>query len=191
MSNLYFTGLRGSGKTTVSRIVAEDLFRECISTDEMVEAKCRKSIADIVRTDGVDEFRRREVAAVRDVVSQQDLVVDLGGGAILDPASRMLIRNSGVVVFLKCALPVLWHRIKMDPQSPRTRPGLSAISGLDELHQMFRDRIAIYTTCADYTIDTTAMRPEEVAHAVVHWFRSDDNTGTDGEDDAADNGEEP
>ena len=113
---------------------------------------------------------------IRQVNSMEvDLVVDLGGGAVLDPTSRMLLRGSGVIVWLKCAIPVLWHRIQRDPRSSHTRPSLSTIDGLQELHLMLRDRTGIYSCCADYTIDTTALSPEDVAEAVVQWFRSDDN----------------
>ena len=174
MANLFFTGMRGAGKSTVSTLVAAQLGRELVSTDAVVEKTSRKSIVDVIQHDGLDEFRRREAAAVRDVCLRQDLVVDLGGGAILDPASRMAIRNAGLVVFLKCALPILWQRIQKDPLSPRTRPQLGSLSGLQELHQMHRDRLAIYTTCADYTIDTTALSAAAVAEAIVQWFQSDD-----------------
>ncbi len=185
MSNLCFTGLRGAGKSTVSALVAAQLGRELVSTDTLVEKQSRKSITELVAQDGLEEFRRREAAAVRGVCHRDDLVVDLGGGAILDPHSRMAIRSSGVVVFLKCALPILWQRVQNDPLTPRTRPHLGGLSGLEELHQMHRDRLAIYSTCADYTVDTTAMSPEAVADAVVRWFTADDTRSNDSHDDAA------
>jgi shikimate kinase len=168
--NLYFIGLRGSGKTVVSAIVAERLEREYVSTDEMVQTACHKTITEIIRSSGEAEFRRREAAAVRSISKEQNLVVDLGGGAVLDPTSRMLMRQTGSLVWLKGAVPVLWQRIQKDPNTPQTRPGLGSISGLNELHQMNRDRQGIYMTCADFTIDTTKLTPEEVADEVVRWI---------------------
>lgn len=187
MANLFFIGLRGAGKSTAAALVAAQLQRPLVSTDLLVEKASRQSISELVRSAGVDEFRRREAAVVREICHGRDQVVDLGGGAVLDPGSRLTIRNSGAVVYLVCALPILWQRIQADPHTPRTRPNLSGLSGLDELHQMHRDRAAIYSTCADCTIETTRLSPAEVAAAVVDWFTTDDRWNNEsGESAAAD-----
>ncbi len=172
--NVYFTGLRGSGKTVVSWIVADMLNRDYVSTDDMIQRACHKTITELIKVAGESEFRRHEASVVRDIVKSENLIVDLGGGAVLDPASRILMQQSGSLIWLKGAVPILWQRIQKDPKTPSTRPGLGSISGLQEMHQMNRDRQGIYMTCADFTIDTTQLTPEEVAEEIVNWIRSDD-----------------
>ena len=100
-------------------------------------------------------------------------MVSLGGGAIMTPANRLLIAR-GRTVFLNAPAEVLWSRISSDRVSEQQRPDLTDDGGLAEVKAVLGDRLSTYTDCADYSIETTGLSPEEIADAITRWACPDD-----------------
>ena len=91
--NLVLIGYRGTGKTTVGKILAEQLARGLVSTDGEVIKRAGRSIPDIVQHDGWEHFRGLEAEVCRDLGAQDGLVIDTGGGAILKPENVVSLKK--------------------------------------------------------------------------------------------------
>jgi len=170
--NLFLIGYRGSGKTTVAPLVASQLGWTVCDADERVESESGISIAEIFAQFGEPEFRQRETAAIKELCSQDELVVSLGGGAPISADNRKLVSDSGKTVYLSGSLEVLWSRIASDEKSDDQRPALTDLDGRAEVEHVLTQRAPIYEACADYTIDVDTLSPQAIADAIVKWFRS-------------------
>jgi shikimate kinase len=193
--HLFLIGPRGSGKSTVARVVARRLDRPYRSTDEAIQLETGRTISELFAARGEAGYRELEVAAVAAASRGPPAVIDLGGGAILSPVSRAVLAATGRTVWLFADPEILWIRISSDPASASTRPALccgadgfgdsacgenetSLDPGLAEMRRVVAARQAIYAACADCEIDTGRLTPEEVARRIVAWFEPvDKSTG--------------
>ncbi len=172
--NLYLIGYRGSGKTTVGRLVADELGWPFIDTDAEVEKETEQTIRDIFNAHGEEEFRRLETEAIENTLSLSDTVVSLGGGACQRKTNREFIRTGGKSAWLSGDAETLWQRIAGDFHSDPQRPNLTGLEGLEEVKQLLEQRHENYAACADYKIDTRELPPHEVASKIVLWWNSVD-----------------
>ena len=90
--NLVLIGLRGTGKSTVGRLLAERLQRPFFDTDTLVQQRAGKTIREIFEQDGEAAFRALESAVVRECAQQRNAVLATGGGAVLDPQNTAALR---------------------------------------------------------------------------------------------------
>lgn len=150
-------GPPGSGKSTIGRLVAQRRGVEFRDTDADVEARAGRSIADIFIDDGEPRFREMERDAVRIALAEHDGVLSLGGGAVVDPASRALLHGQRVV-FLDVGLADAAERVGLN----RSRP-LLAVNPRAELKRMLTERRPFYEEVATDVVDTGARTPEDVA----------------------------
>lgn len=126
--NVTLMGFMGAGKSTVGRILATRLGWDFIDTDRLIEAKTGRSIPEIFATDGEAAFRQLEAAVIQEVAQGDRQVIATGGGSILDPANRLVLRMSGPVIHLKASPDLLWRRVSgtdrplaQDPEAFRER----------------------------------------------------------------------
>ncbi len=172
--NLYLIGYRGSGKSSVSPLLAKELDRQCIDTDDLIEQQSGMSIRALFAACGVAEFRRRENEIIQQYPAASDLIVSLGGGAPLSEANRQWFREHGKAVWLSADAETLWNRIYQDQASSDRRPALTEYGGLQEVQQLLGERSPIYAACADFTIDVTQLSPAQAAERIVQWWQKDD-----------------
>ncbi len=162
--NLILIGYRGTGKSTVGKMLAEQLGRELISTDGEIVRRAQCSIPDIVQEKGWDHFRDLESEVCRDLSGKDNLVIDTGGGAILRQQNVEAFKKSGVVFWLTAEVPVIAARIGGDTQ----RPSLTGKkSFIEEIGEVLQDRSPIYEAAADHVIPTDNRTPEQVAQAIL------------------------
>lgn len=158
-------GPPGSGKSTVGALVAAQLGMAFRDTDTDVEQRAGKSVAEIFIDDGEPVFRGLEREAVAAALDEHDGVLALGGGAIVDPATRELLRER-FVVFLDVALVDAVSRVGLN----RDRPILLE-SPRSQLKRLLDNRRPLYLEVADVTVATGAKTPEEVAEEVLNIVR--------------------
>jgi shikimate kinase len=150
-ANIFLVGLRGSGKTSLGRLLAERTGAVFVDTDEMVAGLAGQDIAGIVADRGWEAFRALETEVLRDVCSRKGQVIATGGGIVLDPLNRSLMEHSGTVIFLMAELSTLGQRLAGNPQDPQ-RPPLSALPLAEELLRCKRERDPIYMCLADHIL---------------------------------------
>jgi shikimate kinase len=153
-------GPPGAGKTTVGRRVARALGETFTDTDRAVVA-AHGSIADIFREHGEPRFRELERAAVVAALAEGG-VVSLGGGAVLDPATRADLAASAVVL-LTVSEDAVRARIRGDD-----RP---LVDGLDSWRRLVADREGLYRSLADLTIDTSDRPLARIAREIERFAR--------------------
>lgn len=167
-------GPPGAGKTTVGRRLAERLGVGFLDTDTAVEARAGKPVPEIFVTDGEPVFRRLEREAVAAALAEHDGVLSLGGGAVLDPSTRELLRAHRVV-FLDVDLAAATHRVGLDTPRPLLIGNPRAT-----LRQQLADRRPHYLEVATAVVATSALSPAEVVEAVLDVVHGGEAEGTGG-----------
>ncbi|UED83026.1 shikimate kinase [Streptomyces profundus] len=154
-------GPPGSGKSTVGALLADRLGVSLRDTDADVERAAGKPILDIFLDEGEAHFRALEAAAVREAVAEHDGVLALGGGAVLDPATRALLTGLPVA-FLDVALAEAVKRVGLDVPRP-----LLAVNPRQRWRALMEERRPWYTEVARAVLATEERTPDEVATAVL------------------------
>ncbi len=168
--NLILIGYRGTGKSTVARLLAEQLGASCLDTDLEVERRAAKSIRAIFEEDGEPVFRDLEMAAIHDVLARDNLVVAVGGGAVLRPENRAALRNLGKVIWLRADVETILRRVAADPTNAARRPNLTTAGGRDEVVKLLCERAPLYEQCADLVVDTDDRPADALAAEILLRF---------------------
>lgn len=158
MNNIYFIGLMGAGKTTIGRLLAKQLGREFYDSDHEVERKTGVKIPLIFELEGESGFRKRETAAIEELSQMDNLVVATGGGAVLLEENRAFLKNTGKIIYLRAKVNDLYQRTRSD----KSRPLLQGANPKQKLEELYTVRDPIYTTLADYIVDTGAQSANEI-----------------------------
>jgi shikimate kinase len=159
---LWLIGMMGTGKTTVGSLVADRLGIEFIDLDRNITENAGQPIKDIFASEGEASFRQREADALRRAAAISAAVVATGGGAVLDPENRRLMKASGSVVWLRGSVDTLKTRIG-DAQQ---RPLLQTTDVTRTLSDLLEERTPAYEAAADYTVETDDLQPAEIAAIV-------------------------
>ena len=134
--NLILVGLMGSGKTTMGRALAKHLGKSFVDSDEEIQRRTGVTIPHIFDVEGEAGFRLRESSVIHDLVSQENMVMATGGGAVLALQNREDLRRNGIVIYLKANVHDLWLRTRND----RNRPLLQTEDPKAKLNELFRLR---------------------------------------------------
>jgi len=165
---LALVGYRGSGKSTVGRLVAGLLNRTFVDVDLAIEARTGRTISAIFAESGESVFREFEEQALAEVFEQYpEGVVATGGGSVTRELNRRRIREFGHVVWLTAAAQELARRLEIDEGGHAGRPALTPSGAIAEIGQVLRERTAFYQGLADVEVETGGKSPEEVAAAVL------------------------
>jgi shikimate kinase len=93
--NLFLVGMMGAGKTTLGRALAQRLGREFADTDKVLVERTGVPVATIFEIEGEEGFRRRESGVLAELAAREGLVVATGGGAVIAPENREVMRSHG------------------------------------------------------------------------------------------------
>ncbi len=116
--NLFLVGMMGAGKTTLGKALARRTGRDFIDTDRLLVGRTGVPVATIFEIEGEAGFRKRESLLLEEVAGENDRVVATGGGIILAPENRRVMRESGTVVYLHARVERLWERTRHDDSRP-------------------------------------------------------------------------
>jgi hypothetical protein len=170
-------GYRGTGKSTVAARLATLLGCGAVDADEVLEKRVGCSIATLIRDRGEPAFRDEESLVLTELLDRCAGVLSTGGGVVLRPDNRALLRGRGrPVVWLTAPAAVVHDRIAADPTTPLRRPSLAAPGGrpavdlMGEVTAALESREPLYRECADVVIDTSAEPPDAVARRIVEWL---------------------
>ena len=161
--NIFLVGLMGAGKSTVGRILARRLGKRFVDTDHEIEKRNGVTIPVIFEIEGEEGFRRREQELLADLAQENDLVLSTGGGIVLKPENREVLRSHGFVVYLNARPELLAERTKHD----RTRPLLNVEDPLTRLRELYAVRDPLYREVAHAIVETGRGAPQQVAQAIL------------------------
>lgn len=170
---IVLVGYRGSGKSTVGRLVADALQLPFTDTDEQVVAEAGLSIADIFSRWGEPRFRAMESVAVARACAAGPGVVAVGGGAVLAEANRIAMRSPGnIVCYLRCDPVELHSRISADAATITQRPPLTPLGGsVVEIRALLAIREPLYREVMNVEIDVSQKNACQAANSLVEHIR--------------------
>lgn len=168
LKTVVMVGMMGAGKTAVGRDVAQMLGVPFRDSDEEIVRAAHMSIADIFARDGEAFFRAREAEVIARLMREAPSILSVGGGAYLAPATRALITQDGVAVWLKADLALLWSRVR----HKTTRPLLMTDNPRATLESLLAAREPHYAQ-ADLVVDVQARYSvADTAGAVIAALRT-------------------
>ena len=165
--NVILIGYRGSGKTSVGRLLAEKLGLRFVDTDVLIVERAGKTIKEIFAGEGEAGFRDRESAVISDVCKQDGQVIASGGGAILRPQNVTAMEAAGTIVWLEADAETLFARINADAGTTANRPNLTSTGGLEEVRHILAHRTPIYEAAADLAINVAKLSPTEIVAKIA------------------------
>ena len=164
MDNLYIIGFMGSGKSSLSLELDKINIRKLISTDELIENRIGMSISDIFDRHGEAFFRKQEHMLLCDISKNDGQIIDCGGGLPLNALNRELIKASGRCIYLKVSPETVILRLEKD----ESRPLLRNKKSIKEISLMLNERVKIYESIADISIDSNKLSTKEIAEKLSH-----------------------
>jgi shikimate kinase len=160
---IYLVGFMASGKTTIGRLLADELGWAFADLDEDIEAQQGRSIAEIFDSDGEEEFRTIERAAIRkrvvEVERGKPMVVALGGGAFAQEVNHALLEDNGVTIWLDCPFSKVCARVETTAHRPLARDA-------EKFKQLYEDRRAAYRK-AEHSIQIDSDDPAAIVAAIL------------------------
>lgn len=168
---IVLVGFMGAGKSTVGRMVADELGLPFSDSDSVVEQRAGRSVPEVFATDGEETFRWLERVVVADLLAGPSAVLALGGGALQHPSTRVALRDA-TVVLLSVSLAEAVRRAGGGNGRPLLhRPGVE---------ELYETRLSVYAAAADVVVATDDRSAHEVARAVLARVRGRASDGTSG-----------
>lgn len=168
--NILLIGYRGSGKTTVGKLLAERLRLKFADADVQIVQRAGKSIADIFRIDGEAQFRDLETTVLKELLASDGQVLALGGGVVIRDENRVMMTASAQnkIFYLHCAPAELHRRIIADVKTAANRPALTHLGGSEaEIAHLLTVRLPLYRQIMSAEIDVTKLTPQDAADRIA------------------------
>ena len=156
------TGFMGSGKSTVSALLADALGCPLLELDALIEKQAGRPIPVLFAEEGEAGFRAREAKLLADTVKRYagtTAVLSLGGGALEDPASARLIHRKTLCLYLQATPDTLRERLS---GSGTSRPLLSG-----DWEALLERRRPTYEQTAHVILDTDGLSPEQIVDEII------------------------
>ena len=157
--NIVLVGPMGSGKTTVGRRLARELNQDFFDTDHEIIVKTGVPIDHIFDIEGEDGFRERESKILENLCQMSNIILATGGGIVILPKNREILKISGLVVYLTSSVDQLLRRTAKSKTRPLLENSTDRKKTITELLE-YRD--IYYREVASVVIDTTGKKLHEV-----------------------------
>ncbi len=164
---IVLVGYRATGKTSVGRHLARILGFQFVDLDAYLEAKVGKSIAEIVAEGGWKTFRQLEKEILKEMCKKENVVLALGGGAVMHEAEMETLARDSLVVWLTASPRTIAQRLHSDPKTASQRPSLTGQDPVKEIEEVLTRRLPLYRRFAHLVCNTEKANPEEVAREIV------------------------
>jgi len=158
----------GAGKSAVARILGERMGTLVADLDAMIEAEEGTSVAELFERAGEPYFRRRESELLERALAAGARVLACGGGIVLDPGRRALLRSRCSVVWLEVSAAEAARRVS---GGEKRRPLLEGRAPDARLASLLAARAPLYAEVAAIRIPTDGQSPEQVAARVLEAVR--------------------
>ena len=170
-NNLFFVGLMGAGKTTIGRLLAKHLDKVFYDTDHEIERRTGVKIPVIFEVETEVGFRRREASIIQELSQHNNIVLATGGGAVIAPENRQMLKQYGTVVYLRAHPDELWLRTRNDKHRPLLQNG----DAHAKLTQLYAERDPLYTEVADIIVDTGGQPMSHLVHHIEQLLNAIDS----------------
>jgi len=161
--NIFLVGPMGAGKTTIGKVLSDQLKLEFVDSDREIEAATGADIPWIFDVEGEAGFRQRESKMIAELTTRQDIVLATGGGSVLAPANRDCLSSRGFVVYLRASLSQQLERTSRD----KNRPLLQTPDPAARIAELMTIRDPLYREVADIVVDTNRRSPRMVGQEII------------------------
>ena len=165
--NIFIVGPMGSGKSTVGKIISDELFLNFFDTDDEIESRTGASIDWIFDLEGEEGFRKRESSILEEIVKKNSIVLSTGGGIILSDSNREMLSSRGTVFYLSTPISVQLERTSKDKDRPLLKNG----DPEEILTRLQKERKDLYESVSDHIIDTENKSSQEVATEIINLVK--------------------
>ena len=170
--NIYLIGYRCTGKTSVGRMLAEQLGWRFLDTDQYIVEKAGRSLSEMVAQHGWNFFRQKEKQALSKLNDHDQLVLATGGGIIMDPANLAILKDDkNFVIWLQADAEIIYHRMKEDEQSDAFRPALTESPLFREIQELLAERTPYYESAADLAVNTDTLALNEACGLILKQIK--------------------
>ncbi len=156
--SVFLIGPMGAGKSTIGRLLSQELKFEFYDSDKVIEDRCGADIPWIFDKEGEAGFREREESVIDELTQQKGIVLSTGGGAVLRAENRQHLASRGTVIYLCTSVEQQLARTARD----RNRPLLQTSNPEAVLRKLFEERDPLYRSVADIIIETDQRNPRWV-----------------------------
>ena len=162
--NIVLVGPMGSGKTTVGRRLAHELNKDFFDTDHEIIDKTGVTIDHIFDIEGEEGFRERESKILENLCQMSNIILATGGGIVILPKNRKILKNAGLVVYLSSSVDQLLRRTAKS----KTRPLLeNSTDRKKTITELVEARDVYYREVASFVVDTTGKKLQEVINIII------------------------
>jgi len=147
-------GFMGAGKSTIARKIAPNF----VDMDALLEERLGMPIARFFEEKGEAAFRQLEEEVLAELL-KTDKVISTGGGIVISPRNRALLKQNSDNIYLKASFEILYHRISADKDNQRP---LFLKNSKEELLAIFNERQDWYEEVASQIVDVSSLNPEEI-----------------------------
>lgn len=162
MKNIVLVGFMGTGKTTIATQLANKLKLRYVSTDSLIEVREKSTINEIFTKKGEDYFRGVEADIIREISSQENLVIDAGGGAVIREENLANLKSNGVVICLTADEETILSRTK----KYKHRPLLNVEDPKLKIRTLLAKRAPFYAK-ADHCVDTGKLTVRQAVEKIL------------------------
>ena len=169
LKNIVLIGFMGCGKSTVGRELHQRLGYRLMDIDQIIEENMGKKISEIFREEGESAFRDFETMQLQEIFKQTDTrhIISSGGGVVIRPGHRALLRRLGYVVWLRASEEVIYERTSRN----RDRPLLNAPDAREKISALLAEREPWYRETAHLRVDTAGLESHELATGILESAR--------------------
>ncbi len=169
MKNIILTGYRGSGKTTISKILSKKLELPVFCLDKEIEKFSEMKIEEIVNKYGWDKFREIESKVAKKASLLKNYIIDTGGGIITRKENVKNLSSSGIVFWLKADVDVLRERIENKEGRPALTEGKTFV---EEIKEVLEEREPKYNSFSDHIIDASLPLEKQINKIIKIYEQS-------------------
>ncbi len=173
--NIVLIGFRGTGKSTVGKLLANRLERDFIDSDKYIEDSTGKTIKRIFEEEGEEGFRKIETDVITKLSRMDNKIISAGGGVILKEDNVKNLKSNGFLVLLEATPKIIHNRIIQDEKTTQQRPSLTDKTPLDEIKHLLEQRKVPYKNAADYTINTSYVACEDIVNEIITVIENQSN----------------
>ena len=160
--NIVLIGFRGTGKSTVGKILSKETGWKFISSDDEIENNYGK-ISNLVSDKGWEYFRRLEEDVIGNITKEDKTIIATGGGVVMNSNNVQNLKKNGKFILLTASKENIINRIK-NSDRPRLTTG-TCIE--EEVDKILNERMPVYLSIADYIIETSSLTPKDIAEKII------------------------
>ncbi len=155
-------GFMGCGKTTVGKIIANELKMKFVDMDDYIEAKEKRKVKDIFAENGEDYFRDIEHTVCKELADSENTVIAAGGGALTFKRNTDAFKGKATVIFIDTDFVTIKRRVGGDKNRPLMNDGA---------RELFERRLPLYKAAADRIITVCGeVEPQKIAEDIINSY---------------------